>query len=61
MRVNAPRGGTILQVKNTKKTPQGVYHDTGAFAEKNISGLSALRGDTKKQEKSREVFGKFSA
>ena len=51
-RVNAPRGVTILQVKkDKKKRPRGVYHDTGACSEKNISGLLPPWGDTKTQEK----------
>ena len=37
--------------KRRKKTPRGVYHDTGAFSEEKEKGALAPLGDTKNKKK----------
>ena len=41
--------------KRRRKTPRGVYHDTGAFRKRKKTGLLAPRGDTKNKTKGTHV------
>ena len=51
----APGRYDLAGEKRRRKTPRGVYHDTGAFRKRKKTGLLAPRGDTKNKTKGTHV------